>query len=266
MTEKDGPVRVLIVDDEPLARSALVNVLAERNDIEVCDSTDDAFEALEKLKKETYDVLLLDINMPELSGIELVDSLKKRDQAMPAIIFVTAHQQHAVTAFEKHAVDYILKPFSNERVHEAVNVAIRRTASERAASLMELMPRLNALLSNSSKIAIKIEGKILFIDPAEVIAVEAQGNYVLLQRASSSHLLRASIATLAEKLRPYGFIRIHRSVLVNTSCVQEIEPWTTGEYLLRTRGGKEYTVSRTYKGNLRALAHWWVGNDAFFAK
>ena len=143
MTEKDGPVRVLIVDDEPLARSALMNVLAERNDIEVCDSTDDAFEALEKLKKETYDVLLLDINMPELSGIELVDSLKKRDQAMPAIIFVTAHQQHAVTAFEKHAVDYILKPFSNERVHEAVNVAIRRTASERAASLMELMPQLN---------------------------------------------------------------------------------------------------------------------------
>ena len=94
-------MRVLIVDDEPLARSALMNVLAERIDIEVCDSTDDAFEALEKLKKETYDVLLLDINMPELSGIELVDSLKKRDQAMPAIIFVTAHQQHAANGFRE---------------------------------------------------------------------------------------------------------------------------------------------------------------------
>jgi two-component system LytT family response regulator len=254
-------MRVLIVDDEPLARSALANVLSARNDIEVCDSAVDAFEAIEKLKKETYDVLLLDINMPELSGIELVDSLKKRDQAMPAIIFVTAHQQHAVTAFEKHAVDYILKPFSNERVQEALKVAIRRTASERAASLMELMPHLNALLSKSSKIAIKTEGKILFIDPAEVIAAEAQGNYVLLQRPSGSYLLRASISTLAEKLRPYGFIRIHRSVLVNASCVQEIQPWPTGEYLLRTRAGKEYTVSRTYKGNLSSLAHLWVGQD-----
>jgi two-component system, LytTR family, response regulator len=259
-------MRVLIVDDEPLARSALANVLTERSDIDGCDSADDAFDAIEKLKKETYDVLLLDINMPELSGIELVDSLKKRRQAMPAIIFVTAHEQYAVAAFEKHAVDYILKPFSNERVHEALNVAIRKTASERAASLMELMPQLNALLSKSSKIAIKIEGKILFIDPAEVIAVEAQGNYVLLQRASSSHLLRASISTLAERLRPYGFIRIHRSVLVNAACVQEVQPWTTGEYLLRTRGGKEYTVSRTYKGSLRSLAQLWVGNEPFFPK
>jgi two-component system, LytTR family, response regulator len=259
-------MRVLIVDDEPLARNALANVLVARDDVEHFESANDAFEAIEKLQKETYDVLLLDINMPELSGIELLDSLKKRDQAIPAIIFVTAHQQHAVTAFEKRAVDYILKPFSNERVQEALNVAIQRTASERAANLMEIMPQLNAFLSKSSKIAIKIEGKILFIDPAEVIAVEAQGNYVLLQRPSGSYLLRASISTLAEKLRSYGFIRIHRSVLVNASCVQEIQPWTTGEYLLRTRAGKEYTVSRTYKGNLRSLAHLWVGNDAPFTQ
>jgi len=141
---------------------------------------------------------------------------------MPAVIFVTAHQQHAVTAFEKRAVDYILKPFSNERVEEALNVAIRRSASERAASLMEIMPQLNAFSSKSSKLAIKIDGKILFIDPAEVVAVEAQGNYVLPQRPSGAYLLRASVSTLAEKLRPYGSIRIHRSVLVNASCVQEI--------------------------------------------
>ena len=181
---------------------------------------------------------------------------------MPAIIFVTAHQQHAVTAFEKHAVDYILKPFSNERVQEALDLAIGRTATERAASLIELLPWLKTVLSKSSKIAIKIDGRTLFIDPSEVIAVEAQGNYVLLQRPSGSYLLRASISTLAETLRPYGFVRIHRSVLVNASCVQEIQPWPTGEYLLRTRGGKEYTVSRTYKGNLKSLAHLWVGKDA----
>lgn len=259
-------MRVLIVDDEPLARSALANVLVARNDIEAFDAADDAVEALDKLQKEKYDVLLLDIHMPELSGIELVDCLKKRNQPMPAVIFVTAHDQHAVTAFEKHAVDYILKPFSNERIEEALNIAIRRTANERAASLMEIMPQLKALLSKSSKIAIKVEGRILFIDPAEVIAVEAEGNYVLLQRPSGSYLLRASISTLAEKLRPYGFIRIHRSVLVNATCVQEIQPGITGEYVLRVKGGKEFTVSRTYKKNLKSIAHSWVGADAFLAE
>jgi DNA-binding LytR/AlgR family response regulator len=259
-------MRVLIVDDEPLARSALADVLAARSDIEAFDSADNAAQALDKLQKEKYDVLLLDIRMPQLSGIDLVDCLSKRNQPIPAVIFVTAHHQHAIAAFEKHAVDYVLKPFSNERIHEALDVAIRRTANERAASLMEIMPQLRTLLSKSSKIAIKIEGRVLFIDPAEVISVEAQASYVLLQRSSSSYLVRGSISTLAERLRPYGFIRIHRSVLVNTACVQEILPCKTGEYLLRTKGGKEYSVSRTYKQNLRSLAQFWVGSDPLFAE
>ena len=100
-----------------------------------------------------------------------------------------------------------------------------------------------------------------FIDPAEVNAVEAQGNYILLRRGPDSYLLRSSISELAEKLEPYGFIRIHRSVLVNTSYVQEIEPWPPERYLLRMRGGKEYTVTRTYKGNLRSIAEFWMGSN-----
>ena len=259
-------MRVLIVDDEPLARETLASVLATRNDIEAFDSANDAVEALEKLRNENYDVLLLDISMPELSGIELVDCLKKRNQIMPAVIFVTAHHQHAIAAFEKHAVDYVLKPFSNERIQEALDIAVRRTANERAASLMEIMPQLRTLLSKSSKIAIKTDGRVLFIDPGEVISVEAQGSYVLLQRSSSSYLVRGSISTLADRLLPYGFIRIHRSVLVNTSCVQEIQPYKTGEYLLRTKSGKEYPVSRTYRQNLRSLAQFWVGSDPLFAE
>ncbi len=259
-------MRVLIVDDEPLARSALSNILFRRNDIGFFDAADDAAEALEKLQKDKYDVVLLDIHMPEVSGIELVDCLQKRNQTIPAIIFVTAHHQHAIAAFEKHAVDYILKPFSNERIQEALDIAFRRTENERAARLMEIMPQLKALFSKPSKIAIKVEGRIVFIDPAEVIAVEAEGNYMLLQQPSSSYLLRASISTLAEKLRPYGFIRIHRSVLVNAACVQEIQPLVTGEYVLRTKAAKEYTVSRTYRKNLKSLAQFWIGTDAFVAE
>jgi two-component system, LytTR family, response regulator len=266
MRNGEGNMRVLIVDDEPLARSALENILATRNDVDVFHSAKDAVDALDKVRKEAYDVLLLDIHMPELSGIELVDCMKEQNQPVPAVIFVTAHHEHAIAAFEKHAVDYVLKPFSNERIHKALNVAMRRTASERAAKLMEILPELRTLLSKPAKMAIKIEGRILFVDPAEVIAVEAEGNYVLLQRPAGSYLLRGSISALAEKLRPYGFIRIHRSVLVNASCVQEIQPWTTGEYLLRTRGGKEYTVSRTYKRNLRSISHVWIGSESLFAE
>jgi DNA-binding LytR/AlgR family response regulator len=107
---------------------------------------------------------------------------------------------------------------------------------------------------------------VLFLNPADVIAVHAEGNYVLFEQAAASHLLRESISVVAEKLKPYGFIQIHRSVLVNTSCVEEIKPYLTGEYGLRIRGGKEYTVTRTYKKNLKALADSWIGGTTLLAE
>jgi two-component system LytT family response regulator len=219
---------------------------------------------LDLLQKRSYDVLLLDIRMPELSGIELTDRLRKRKLPMPSIIFVTAHDQHAVTAFEKHAVDYVLKPFSDERIHSALNAAAHRTQSARAARFTELLPQLESLVKKAARIAIQAKGGIFFLDSAEIASVEAQGNYVLLQRLSGSYLLRGSISSLARKLEPYGFIRIHRSVLINASFVEEIHPWTTGEYVLRIKGGKELTVSRTYKKNLKSIAHFWVGTDGPF--
>jgi DNA-binding LytR/AlgR family response regulator len=256
-------MRVLVVDDEPLSRKALLDILRTRADIEALTSADDAIEAGELMAKNPYDVVLLDIQMPELSGIEFADRLNKQKEPIPSIVFVTAHHQHAVAAFEKHAVDYVLKPFSSSRIHEALNEAIRRTETERAARFMKLLPHLEALVSKPSKIAIKTKKRILFIDPADVVIVEAQGNYVLLQRQSGSYLLRESISVIAEKLRPFGFIRIHRSVLVNCSFVEEVQPWSTGEYALRVKGGKEYTVSRTYKNNLRSIARFWVGTESF---
>lgn len=258
-------MRVLIVDDEPLSRSSLEKALSARNDVQTVDCANDAVEALELLQNRSYDVLLLDIHMPELSGIELADRLNKWRRPIPSIVFVTAHHQYAVAAFEKHAVDYVLKPFSVNRVREALDMAIRRTESERAAQLVKILPHLEDVLSKSTKIAIKTKGRILFVDPADVVIIEAQGNYVLLRRPSGSYLLRESISTMAEKLKDYGFIRIHRSVLVNGSFVEEIEPWPTGEYVLRIKGGKEYTVSRTYKSNLKSLAKFWIGADTFAA-
>ena len=114
-----------------------------------------------------------------------------------------------------------------------------------------------------ARIAIKTKGKILLIDPADVLSVEAEGNYVVLHRHSDSYSLREAISSLAEKLREYGFVRIHRSVLVNSASVEEISPKPTGEYILRVAGGREYVVSRTYKPNLKWLAQSWIGTDSF---
>ena len=258
-------MRVLIVDDEPLARTALAQILAARPDVERFDSASDAIEAQERLSKHSYDVMLLDISMPELSGLELLGRLQQYGRPLPSVVLVTAHAEHAVAAFEKHAVDYVLKPFSSERVNQALEFAFRRTASERAARFVELMPHLPVLQQKSFKIAIKSNGRILFIDPHELVVVQAEGNYVLLQQQTGSYLLRESISTIAEKLKPHGFVRIHRSVLVNGSFVQEIRPCATGEYELRVRGGKEYTVTRTYKKNLKALARFWMGTGTFLA-
>jgi two-component system LytT family response regulator len=116
----------------------------------------------------------------------------------------------------------------------------------------------------SLRVAIKLRGKILFINLGDVVSVQAKGKCVWLQRKASSYLLRESISVLAERLETYGFIRIHRSVLVNTSFVEEIRPLSTGEYCLRVEGGKEYTVTRTYKKNLKSLAEFWIGTGAFF--
>jgi two-component system LytT family response regulator len=259
-------MRVLIVDDEPLARAALEKVLATRPDVDNFESASDAEQALDKLAENSYDILLLDISMPELSGIELVDRLRHRESTLPAIVFVTAHDEHAIAAFEKHAVDYVLKPFSNQRISEALNRAIRQRESERAA-LLRALPQLQKLPHvQESRIAIKVRGRILFLNPAEVIAVQAEGNYVLLQRECDSYLLRESISVVAEKLKPYGFIQIHRSVLVNASFVEHIKPCLTGEYELRLKGGKEYTVTRTYKKNLKSLADSWISSSAFLSE
>jgi len=257
-------MRVLIVDDEPLARSALAKILAARPDVERFDSASDAIEAQERLSKDSYDVMLLDISMPELSGLELLDRLQQTEHPLPSVVLVTAYAQHAVAAFEKHAVDYVLKPFSSERVNHALEFACRRTASERAARLVEMMPHLSTLTQqSSSKIGIKSNGRIVFIDPRDLVVVQAEGNYVLLQQETGSYLLRESISTIAEKLKPYGFVRIHRSVLINASYVKEIRPCSTGEYELRLKSGKEYTVTRTYKKNLKALAGFCIGTGTF---
>ena len=259
-------MRVLIVDDQPLAQTALANILAARSDVEHFDSAGHPIEALQKLAADSYDVLLLDIDL-NLSGSQLVGHLRERNILVPSIVFATADLEHAVAAFEKHTVDYVLKPFSNQSINEALDRAARRAVGERAAKLLEALPQLQKLSGRGRPmIAIKAKGRILFINPGEVVAVQAEGNYVSLQRESDSYLLRESISKVAEKLKPYGFIRIHRSALVNTTFVVEIKPYSAGKCGLRVKSGKEYAVTGTYKKNLKPLTEFRIGNGAFLVE
>jgi DNA-binding LytR/AlgR family response regulator len=139
------------------------------------------------------------------------------------------------------------------------------STEEQTESLMQPLTKHQDLVRRPSiRIAIKVKGRIRFINSDDVVAVLAEGNYVLLQQESSSYLLRESISVVAEALEPSGFVRIHRSVIVNSAFVEEIKPYPTGEYGLHLKGGKEYTVTRTYKENLKSLAEFWMGGGAFF--
>jgi DNA-binding LytR/AlgR family response regulator len=153
---------------------------------------------------------------------------------------------------------------SRARQHLCAPLVTRDTGEQTARST-ETSPGLQALAkSQSLRVAIKVRGKILFINLGDVVSVQAEGNYVSFQRISSSYLLRESISAVAQMLETHGFIRIHRSVLVNTSFVEEIRPLSSGEYCLRVEGGKEYRVTRTYKQHLKSLAEFWIGTGALF--
>jgi DNA-binding LytR/AlgR family response regulator len=183
----------------------------------------------------------------------------------PATPVVSSRAQHerVIEPFVKKATDEMVVS-SGKRIREPLAVAFRERAPGRTTNLTEPLLQIQTLaMRKAARIAIKAKGRILFIEVGDVIAVEAKGNYVLLLHTSSSYMLRESISTMEEKLNVHGFVRIHRSVLVNAALVEEIQPWSTGEYVLRVRGGREYTVTRTYKKNLQLLAQLWIGMDGF---
>jgi DNA-binding LytR/AlgR family response regulator len=164
--------------------------------------------------------------------------------------------------FTKSKPEYILGSTADDVLHEPADTSMLPVTRVDGANLVRALQQLEVLAKRQApRVAFKAEGRILFLDLAEIVAVQAEGNYVSLQHRPHSHLLRESLSSMAEKLKPYGFIRIHRSVVVNISAVEEIQPLPTGEYRLRVKGGKEYLVTRTYKDNLRNLAQLWVGSE-----
>jgi DNA-binding LytR/AlgR family response regulator len=160
--------------------------------------------------------------------------------------------------------DCTLESTAEDGFYEPVDTSLLPVTRVDAANLIRVLRQLEVIAKRQApRIAFKAKGSILFLNLAEIVAVQAEGNYVSLQHRPNSYLVHESLSSMAEKLKPYGFIRIHRSVVVNISAVEEIQPLPTGEYRLRVKGGKEYLVTRTYKHNLRDLAQLWVGSERF---
>jgi DNA-binding LytR/AlgR family response regulator len=156
----------------------------------------------------------------------------------------------------------IFESTAEDGFYEPVDTSLLPATRVDAANLIRAWQQLAVIAKRQApRIAFKVKGRILFLELAEIVAVQAEGNYVSLQRRPNPYLLHESLSSMAEKLKPFGFIRIHRSVVVNTSAVEEIQPLPTGEYRLRLKGGKEYLATRTYKDNLRHLAQLWVGSE-----
>lgn len=249
-------MRIVIADDEPLAREKLRVMLSAEPGVQIlaeCKDGEETIDALETLKP---DLLLLDIQMPGLDGFEVLNKIPA--EALPIVIFTTAFDRHAVRAFEAHALDYLLKPFDQERLRQAVNRARAELlkADDRAAThrVLDFLYRNAGWQSPSGRrLVIKSGGRVVFLGLDEIDWVEAAANYVKINVGKQSYLLRKGIGEIADRLDPAHFVRIHRSAIVNVRRIKELQPVNSGEYIVILKDGKELSCSRGYRAGLQEL-------------
>lgn len=258
MAGERRPLRVLVVDDEPLVRVALRDVLAADPRLEIAGECGDGISALEACATLEPDVVLLDVQMPALSGVEVASELRHADHR-PAVVFITAYDAYAVRAFELEAMDYVLKPFDDERVREALDRVVRRlTSSEqlvgaaRDAKVAETLAALARRVAAPARFVASIAGRLRVIDASAVDWIEAADNYVRLHTASGSALVRETMKSVESRLDPAEFLRIHRSQIVRLSRVRELTPLDSGDYTVLLTTGHRLTLSRTYRDRFMA--------------
>ena len=251
-------IRALVVDDEPLARAMIREMLESDSEVEIVGECTNGREAVEAIKASAPHIVFLDIQMPEIGGFEVLESLDP--SAHPYVIFVTAYDQYAVRAFEVHALDYLLKPFDRERFEGAwqrakSQIKLDRT-SRRDQDIIALLEELKAGPRYLERLVIKNGGRVFFLHVQDVHCIEAEGNYVRVYDNQKGYLLRETISSLEEQLDPKQFLRIHRSAIVKIDRIKEMQPWFHGEYRIIMENGKQLALSRNYRANLQEA----VGN------
>jgi two-component system, LytTR family, response regulator len=243
-------LKVVIVDDEPLARENLRRLLAREQDIEVVAEAGDVRNAEAAIRSARPDLVLLDVRIRDGNGFEVLDCIEPDER--PQVVFVSAHDEHAVRAFAVRAVDYLLKPIERPRLQAALQRARDTMAVRRRTVEARQPPRADALAARGasgrlSRFVVRSVGKMLLIDVADVDWIEAAGNYVRLHHGGESHLLRETMTALEGRLDPNHFVRIHRSTIVNLDRVKELRHILHGDYALILRDGTRLTLSRGFR-------------------
>lgn len=246
------PLRVLIVDDEPLARRRLKALLKDESAIEIAGECEDGASAVAAAKRLSPDVMFLDVQMPGMDGFDVIETLGPA--RCPAIVFVTAYDEYALKAFDVHAIDYLLKPFDRKRLRQALTRARALTLNER-----DVGRRLIAVMADiragrpQERIVVKSRGRVYFVRVEEISWIEASGHYLTLHTGRDEHLIRGTITDIESRLDRERFVRVHRSTIVNVDRIKELLPSFHGEYIVVLRDGTRVSSSRGYSERLQAI-------------
>lgn len=242
-------LRILVVDDEPRARSLIRKLVGADPSLELTGECGNGYDAVRSLQAGGIDLLLLDIQMPEMDGFEVLRAL--RGWELPLVIFVTAFDRYALRAFEEQALDYLLKPFDPERFRRAVQRAREHHQARRGGAQSRQIAELLALWKKTDTylryITVSGGAQMHFLPVREIDWIAADDNYIRLHAGGQSYLLRETLSRMAGKLDPTCFRRVHRSALINLSALARIEPQFHGEYLLVLKSGQKVTLSRSYR-------------------
>jgi len=251
------PLTTLLVDDEPLAREGLRLLLGRDADIGVIHEAKDGREAVAAILSLHPDLVFLDIQMPEMDGFEVVRRIGA--ERMPAVVFVTAHDQHAIQAFEINALDYLLKPVSAERFAKTLvraKSALQAASAEQAGrQIVSLLESIALPPQHLKRVAVRTAGKTLLVEVKDIDWIGAAENYVELHVGRAAHLVHVPMNTIERRLDPEAFLRIHRSVIVNISRIRELQSAAHGEYVLTLANGVRLQSGRAYSEKVRGLAN-----------
>ncbi len=241
-------MRVLVVDDEPAARRKVIRFLQEHEDVELAGEAENGENAVKRIAAERPDLVILDVQMPDMNGFEVVEAIAASEH-VPAVIFATAHDEYAVRAFEVSAVDYLLKPFDRERFERALERARKSVGEPADAAQSQLLTLLDAMRPAgrfARRLLLPTNGRAVFVNAGDIVRLEADRNNVLVHARSGSFSLRTTLDALERRLDPQQFVRVHRSHVVNLDAVKEIHPWFHGDYKIRMQDGSELMWSRRY--------------------
>jgi len=246
-------IRALIVDDEPLAREWVRSAIAEDPELEVMGECGDGFEAAEAIRRLKPDLVFLDVQMPGLDGFGVLEALTPEE--IPAVVFVTAFDQYAVRAFEAQAVDYLMKPFSKERVEEAVRrvreLVKGKSLEDFRESISRIVEKIRRDRSFPEWVLLKADGKNIFVKVKDIDWIESSRNNVRIHVGQTIYLLHETTSAIASRLDPKKFLRIHRSAIVNIERIKELHPWFNGDYAVVLRDGTQLTLSSSYRDRLK---------------